>query len=185
MERVVVELLGRRDLDDLAEVHDRDPVGDVPDDGQVVRDEEVREVEVALQALEQVHDLRLDGDVERRDGLVADDEVRVEREGAGEADALALAAGELVRIAGGGVGGQADDLEQLAHALARLACGSAMPWTRSGSLTIRPTLWRGFRDAKGSWKIICMRRRSGRMAALAEVGDVLAVEEDPCPPVGS
>jgi hypothetical protein len=35
----------RRDLDDHAEVHDRDPIGDVANDGQVVRDEEVREVE--------------------------------------------------------------------------------------------------------------------------------------------
>ena len=67
-----------------------------------------------LQLLEQVDDLRLDRDVERRDRLVADDEVRVERERAREADALALAAGELVRVARRRVGGQADDLEQLA-----------------------------------------------------------------------
>ncbi len=37
------------DLDDPAEVHDRDPVGDLPDHREVVRDEDVRQVELALQ----------------------------------------------------------------------------------------------------------------------------------------
>ena len=49
MHRRVVDLLARPDLDDLAEVHHRDPVGDVADDREVVRDEEVREPELALQ----------------------------------------------------------------------------------------------------------------------------------------
>ena len=35
------------DLDDLAQVHDRDPVADVPHDRQVVRDEQVGQAEVA------------------------------------------------------------------------------------------------------------------------------------------
>ena len=48
---------------------------------------------------QQVEDLRLDGDVERGDRLVADDELRLEGERAGDADALALAAGEFVRVA--------------------------------------------------------------------------------------
>ena len=39
------------------------------------------------------------------------------------------------------------------------------PWTRSGSPTIRPTEWRGLRDAYGSWKTICIRRRTSRMSA--------------------
>ena len=29
---------------------------------------------------------------------------------------------------------------------------------------MRPIVWRGLSDAIGSWKIICMRRRSGRKA---------------------
>ena len=37
------DLVGRHDLDDLAEVHDRDPISHVVDDAEVVRDEEVRE----------------------------------------------------------------------------------------------------------------------------------------------
>ena len=99
MVRLLVQLARRRHLDDAAEVHDRDPVRDVPDDREVVRDEQVREVELVLQRLEQVDDLRLDRDVERGDRLVRDDEVRVDGERAGDADPLALAAGELVRVA--------------------------------------------------------------------------------------
>ena len=54
VERVVVQVVGRRDLDDLAEVHHRDPVGDMPDDGQVVGDEEVGGAEFLLEVLEEV-----------------------------------------------------------------------------------------------------------------------------------
>ncbi len=68
------------DLDHLAEVHDGDPVADVAHDREVVRDEEVGEVEVVLQVGEQVDDLRLDRDVERRDGLVADDQLWMQRQ---------------------------------------------------------------------------------------------------------
>ena len=74
-------------------------VRDVPDDGQVVGDEHVGEAELVLQVLEQVDDLGLDRHVERGDRLVADDQLRPQRDGAGDADALALAAGELVGVA--------------------------------------------------------------------------------------
>ena len=93
----------------------------MPHDGEVVRDEEVREVELLLQLLEQVDDLRLDRDVERGHRLVRDDEVGIDRDRAGEADALALAARELVRVAAGRIGGQADDLQQVANPRVRLA----------------------------------------------------------------
>ena len=43
---------------------------------------------------------------------------------------------------------------------------------------IWPTLLRGFSDEYGSWKIICISRRSGRMRALREARDVPAVEAD-------
>ena len=99
VERLVVELARRGDLDDPAEVHDRDPVADVADDREVVGDEQVGQAESLLEALEQVDDLGLDRDVEGADGLVGDDEVGLERQGPGDADALPLAAGELVRIA--------------------------------------------------------------------------------------
>ena len=89
-----------RHLDDLAQVHHGDAVADVAHDRQVVGDEQVRQAELALQVLEQVDDLRLDRHVERRHRLVADDQLRVQAERPGDADALALAAGELVRDSG-------------------------------------------------------------------------------------
>ena len=66
--------------------------------GQVVGDEQIRQVQLVLQVHQQVNDLRLDRHVERRHRLVADDELWIERERARDTDALALAAGELVWI---------------------------------------------------------------------------------------
>src|SRR2546428_455984 len=60
-------------------------------------------------------------------GLIGHDEARVDRQGAGNADALALAAAELVRIPIVHFGAQADPLEQLDdHAFALLAAREAM-----------------------------------------------------------
>ena len=75
MLRMLVDRLAVADLDDAAEVHDRDPVGDLADHREVVRDEDVGQVEVRLQVAQQVQHLRLDRDVERRDRLVADDQL--------------------------------------------------------------------------------------------------------------
>ena len=112
---VLVEFVPAGYLDDLAQVHDRDPVRDVPHDGQVVGDEEVGEVEAFLEGAEQVDDLSLNRDVESGDGLVADDEGRVYSKGSCNADPLALAAAELVGVAVHHVGIEAHDLEQLLH----------------------------------------------------------------------
>ena len=47
------------------------------------------------------------------------------------------------------------------------AAPAARPCSRSGSATMSSTFQRGFRLAYGSWKIICMRRRSARSRAGA------------------
>ena len=44
-----LKLSGRRDLDDLAEIHHRDAIGDMLDHSQIVRDEQVGEAEFLLQ----------------------------------------------------------------------------------------------------------------------------------------
>ncbi len=107
----------RPDLDDLAEVHDRHPVADVLDHRQVVGDEQVGQPEPRPQVGQQVEDLGLDRHVERGDRLVADDELGLDRERAGDADALALAAGELVRIALDVVRVEPDQPEQVGDPL--------------------------------------------------------------------
>ena len=67
---------------------------------------------VAREPHEQVRDLRLRRGVERRERLVEHDHRRVGGERAGDRDALALPAAELVRVAAVRGGRQADLLEQ-------------------------------------------------------------------------
>ena len=91
--------LAGRHLAQPALAHDSDVVGDVIDDGQVVGDEQVRQLQFLLQVPHQIENLRLDGNVEGGNRLVEDDQVRLQGQGAGDADTLRLAAGEAVRIA--------------------------------------------------------------------------------------
>ncbi len=116
MQRPREEGPARRAFDDLPEVHHRDVVADVLDHGHVVRDEEIGQAELALQACEQVQDLRADRDVEGRHRLVADDQLRIRRERTRDVDALALSARELVREELLLLGPEADGGEQLGDA---------------------------------------------------------------------
>ena len=150
----------------------------MPDDVEVVRDEDVGEPELALQVLEQVEDLRLHRDVERRDRLVADDQLRVDGERAGDADALPLAAGELVREAVVVLRVEADDLEQLLHAALDLGVGADACAPRAPRAMMKPTRLRGFSDAYGSWKIIIISRRIGRISARESCVMSRPVEDD-------
>src|SRR5947207_1143406 len=86
-------------LDDAAEIHHRDLVGEMLDDREVVGDEQVRDFPLRLQILKEVEDLRLDRDVQCTNGLVADDEVRLQCKRTSDANALALPSGEFVRVA--------------------------------------------------------------------------------------
>ncbi len=88
-------------------------------------DEHVGQPEPLLQVLEQVDDPGLHRDVERGDRLVEHQHPRLERERAGDADALALAAGELVRVPVAVLGVEPDELEQLGDA--RLALLVVLP----------------------------------------------------------
>ena len=144
-----------------AALHHRHLVGDVLDDADVVRDEQVSDAELALQLAQQVEDLRLHRHVERRGRLVADDQPRLHRQRARDRDALALAAGELVRIALQRIAAQADLVDQpldaLRGAAARPCSGrrASRPSSRMSS-----TRMRGSSDANGSWKMIWMSRRA-------------------------
>src|SRR5205823_7950364 len=95
MLRLREQLLARRDLDELPEVHHGDPVAEVLDGREIVRDEQARELQVLLQVAQQVEDRRLHGNIQRGYRLVRDEQARRDREGAREADALTLPAREL------------------------------------------------------------------------------------------
>jgi hypothetical protein len=93
------DLLGRAHLDDLAEVHHRDPVAHVAGDGEVVRDVEIRHPELACEPGHQLHDRDANAHVEHRGRLVGDDEARVHDQRAGDRHPLTLSTRELVRVA--------------------------------------------------------------------------------------
>ena len=62
-------------------------------------DEQVAQMPLFAQLAHQVQDLALDGHVQRRQRLVSHDQFRLRPQCAGNGNALALAPGELVRIA--------------------------------------------------------------------------------------
>ena len=82
---------------------------------QVVGDEEIREAKLLLQLGEQVQHLRLDRHVECRYRLVEHQQLWVENEGASDADALTLTAGELMRVAARTLWAQPNHVEHLRY----------------------------------------------------------------------
>jgi hypothetical protein len=121
--RVGANAGGGSRFDDPAQVHDRDVITELADDGQIVRDEEVAKTELALKIGEQVEDLRLDGDVQGAYRLVADYQTRLRGQCAGDSDPLALPAGELVGIAPGVFRLEADAGQQISHPTPKLLSG--------------------------------------------------------------
>ena len=126
VEGFAVEGIAGSEFDDLTKVHNGDAMAHSADDGEVVGDEEIGETEAILKLLEEVDDLGLDRDIKGGEGLIGDDEPGLDGEGTGDADALPLAAGELVREAVGESGTDADGVEQLRNALPTLVLVEAM-----------------------------------------------------------
>jgi len=114
---VLVDVLARAHLDELPEVHHADLVGHVLDHREVMGDDHEGQAVIGLEPLHQVQDLRPDGHVQRADRLVGNDDLGAQGQRPGQADALPLAAGELVRVALDRVAGQAHLIQQLEHAL--------------------------------------------------------------------
>ena len=138
-----------------------------------MRDKQVREVELLLEVLEQVQHLGLDRDVERRDGLVADDQLGPK----GERAARSADAGRP-RTRGVAVvvlGFRPTSSISCCTSDLILLRGTTL-WSRYGAPD-RPTVLRGFSEANGSWKIICIATEIAEVAALG-VRDVPALELD-------
>ena len=109
-------------------MHHRHPVGDLGDHPEVVGDEQHTGVMARLQGFDEVENLRLGGDVEGGRRLVGDQQHRVQDQGHGDHDALALATRQLVRIGAINTGrvGQLDivhDVDDLAAARLRRQIG--------------------------------------------------------------
>ena len=67
-------------------------------------------------------------------------------------------------------------LEQLLDAARGARGRPPTPWICSGAAMIEPTRLRGFSDAYGSWKTICISRRSGRSSRAPSRAIVAALE---------
>jgi hypothetical protein len=103
-------------LNDTTEVHDSNPVAHVLYNGQIVRDEEVGEIQFLLQLVQEIDHLGLHGNVECRHRFVADDEFRFHGKGSGDPDPLSLSTAELVRITPEMFGPQAHELQEFGGA---------------------------------------------------------------------
>src|SRR5207248_135824 len=114
--RVGEELMLWRHLDQVPEVQDCYAIGDMPHHAEVVRDQDVSEMQGVSQIREQIQDLGLDRHVEGAHGFVENQELRLDREGARDADPLPLSAAELVRVAVDDVRRESDELQQLLDA---------------------------------------------------------------------
>ena len=89
---LVEELGGRSDLDNLAEVHDSHAVCDMAHDRQIVRNEEIRQLQVFLQVHQQVDHLGPDRNVQSRHWLVQYEYAWIQRERSCNPGSLSLPA---------------------------------------------------------------------------------------------
>jgi hypothetical protein len=96
MQQLAPEGLARGALHDPTKIHDDDPVRDVLDDCEIMRDEEILNVQAIAKIGQNIDHLRSHGHVERRHRLVADDEFRARRKRSRNAYVLPLAARKLV-----------------------------------------------------------------------------------------
>ena len=107
------DFLCRPRFDDLAGVHNGHAVGDICHHAEIVRDEDHAQPHAALNIAQQPEDLRLQRHVERGGGLIADEHLGVGGDRGRDDDALAHAAGKLVRVFPVAVRGDADLFHQL------------------------------------------------------------------------
>src|SRR5262245_15738737 len=114
--RPVIDLERRRRLLERAVAEDRDAVGHGHRLGLVVGHVHHRDADLAVDALELDLHLLAQVLVQGPEGLVEQKHIRVEDEATGERDTLLLTAGQLARVLIG-EGPQADEVEDLAHAL--------------------------------------------------------------------
>ena len=83
------------------------------DDSQIMRNKQIRIAVLLLKPLQQIQNLRLNRNIQCRHRLVTDDKLRVERQRTRDADTLAAAAVEFMRVGVDEALRQADSLHQL------------------------------------------------------------------------
>jgi hypothetical protein len=154
MRGLVDHLVHRADLGDAAGVHHRHAVAGLGDHAHVVSDQHDGCVMLAADALEQLDDLRLDRDVERRRRLVRNDQLRL----GGRARGRSPRAGACRRRTGAGSGrcaGQARGCRcpRAADGAPSRLCRTHRQVGLDGLHELSPTVYSGFSEVSGSWKI--------------------------------
>jgi hypothetical protein len=162
-------------FDQFSEVHDGDVIAHVAHDGEVMSDEEVGQFEFVLEVFEEVENLGLDADVEGANGFVTDEEFGLDGEGAGDADALALAAAEFVRIPAGGVGWEADFFEEIGDGFLAFIAGQGAKVDGEGFIDDGTDLHAGVEGAYGVLEDHLQVFAKGAEFALAEGKDFSVV----------
>ena len=123
MEGMVVNFLCVRQLYHFTKIHNGDSVGNVTDHQKIMGDEQVGQAHLVLEFIKHIDDLGLDGHVQGGHRLVANHKLGVHCHSPGNADALPLAAGELMGIPVGVLRVQAHLGHQLQHPLLPLLLG--------------------------------------------------------------
>ncbi|MNE12563.1 hypothetical protein D3C80_1053650 [compost metagenome] len=85
-------------FDNIAMVHDHDPVGYLAHDAEIVGDHQQRHVFFGNQLVDEIEDFILRRHIERRAGLIGDQELRLMQQGKPDQHALAHTARKLGRI---------------------------------------------------------------------------------------
>jgi hypothetical protein len=173
----VVNLLGRADLLDAGVVHDNDLVGELEGLLLVVGDKDGGEVDVFLEIEEPAAEFLADFGVEGAKRFVEEEDFGLGGEGAGEGDALALAAGELVGEAVAEAG-EADHFEEFVDAVGDFLFGRAVfaaDFEAEGDV---------FKDVEVTEEGVVLEDEADAALAGRGVGDVLAVEVDAAAAVG-
>ncbi len=109
MKGIAIQIAPGGNFHDITQVHDGDPIADMPDHGQVVRDKKVRQIQLVLEFFQEIDDLSLNGYVQRGNRFVTDDKAGLDRERTGHTDSLTLPAAELMWIPIGHRRVQTDD----------------------------------------------------------------------------
>ena len=133
-------------LHDPALVHHRDLLRQGADQREVVGDEQEPDVQLALQLGEHVDDRGLHRHVQGGRDLVADEQLRLRDERAGDRDALALSARQLVRVALEARGRELHALERRAHATSGVRAARSEKKCRSGCSMICAIVFRGLSE---------------------------------------
>ena len=158
VDRVLVDVARLADLLDAAVVEDREPVAQRQGLVLVVGDDDEGDADLALNRLELHLHLLAQLEVERAERLVEQQDLRAADQGAGQGDALALAARELRGLARSVVG-EPDHVERLGGA----ACVARPSARRGPSCRTRrsaPTVMWG--KSAYSWNtVLTSRRRAG------------------------